>query len=73
MFLGYNFKEKLLSYLNQQSLICVIGVFDQYIGFDIGSDFSEGPLYEVCNLMVNTRGVFRIQSNIYDGAFFENS
>ena len=35
-----------------------------------GSAFSKGPVYKVCHLMVNTRGVFRTQSKIYDEAFF---
>ena len=35
-----------------------------------GPAFSKGPVYKVCHLMVNTRGVFRTQSKIYDEAFF---
>ena len=57
---------------NQQPLICHLGVFDQYSGFChrvrffLRSTFFSRCIY----LMVNTRGVFRIQSNIYDEAFF---
>ena len=41
------------------------------VNFAIESAFlkgSKGPPYTACHLMVNTRGVFRTQSTIYDEA-----
>ena len=65
-----NLKENYCHILNQQPLISRKGVFVQLVNFGIGSTFSKGLLYKVCRLMVNTRGAFRTQSNIYDGDFY---
>ena len=83
VFLGCNLKKNYCHIWNQQPLICHLDVFKQYsefwhwvllfnrsgVRFFLRSTFSKGAHYKVWHLMVNTRDVFRTQSNIYDNSF----
>ena len=59
--------SKVRRYFNPSQIFCNICLGPLFLK----AHFFWRSLYKVRHLMVNTRGVFRTQSNIYDGASFQ--